>query len=543
LAERRLVVLAACIGLAFAVYWPSLAGGFYNDDAMFLNMADRVLEQPSRLFAERPLGYFRPAWLLYVAAQKLVFGLSPLGYRVVGVALHGVVGFLVWLLVRRALRDTVAAWCATFVFLCLYAHSEAVLWIAAHNSTLAAGLCVGALLLHLRAVESARLGAALLTALAVLAALWTKEPSAVLLAWLPLGEMLLVGWRSPFTRRGLLRGALIAAAVAVFIVSNPSVGAAFRAQSELANAEVRATFAFVEVGRVLESSAQMLSPLAENASHPGPGAAGALLAALLLLAPLALVGVLRRRDLMAPAALGLLLMLTAMVPASMTRLQQPNGSRLYYFPTVGVALLVGVLASLVRGVQVASPSPAPATADTRATALILPAPLRWVPALGLLLFLGWHVRAIRASDAADYRPLSISQTATAVALGPVLADAEGHAVILLEPWLDNLMHLQEFLTLYHGVERARVQRFVQPRAEAGPWLQRQRQLDPGVRVLDWDEPRGFVPATGLPPNRAAGPGVPHAPDALPRLPHVTAFRIAPAPAPAPAPVPAPPGQR
>ena len=95
LIERPLAVLVACLALAFAVYWPSLRGGFYNDDAMFLNMSTRVLEDPAQLFAQNALGYFRPTWLAYMAVQKAAFGLEPFGYHVVGVALHGLTGFLV----------------------------------------------------------------------------------------------------------------------------------------------------------------------------------------------------------------------------------------------------------------------------------------------------------------------------------------------------------------------------------------------------------------------------------------------------------------
>jgi len=508
LAERPLAVLAACVGLALCVYWPSLSDGFYNDDALFLNIAASALEQPARLFTERPLGYFRPGWLAYMAAQRAAFGLAPLGYHLVGVILHGVVGFLVWLLARRLLRDTLASLAAAATFLCLYAHSEAVIWIAAHNSTLAAGLCVAAVLLHLRAVERGTLGAALLTALATLLALWTKEPSAVLLAWLPLSEMLTAGWRSPFTRAGLVRAGLIAAAVVVFALSNPGLANAFRGQEAQEKEEVRATFAFLEPGRVLEASATLLSPLPEADSHEGPGPAVALLSALALALPLLIVARLRR-PLLAPTALALLLLLTAMLPASMTRLQQPNGSRLYYFPTVGAALLVGVAIALLR----ARGTPA----------------LRAAAVAALAVFLGWHVAGIRAADARDYRPVSLAQVRTARQIGAVLEASRGHAVILLEPWIDNLLHLQEFLALYQGVDRARVQRIVQPRAEARAWLDRQRQADPGLIVLDWDDERGLVPATGeLPPQRNSAPGLPRLADDLPRPPTLSAYRIAPA---------------
>jgi len=325
--------------------------------------------------------------------------------------------------------------------------------------------------------------------------------------------MLVAGWRSPFTRAGLLRLALVGAAVVVFVVSNPSIGTAFSGKDQAANTEVRATLAFVEAGRVLEACATLLSPLAEPRSHPGPGPLGWLLSALALIAPLLVVRAVRP-GLLRPAALALLLMLTAMVPASMTRLQQPNGSRLYYFPTVGAALLVGVAIAL-----------APRPRALRAALLLL-----------LAGFLGWHVASIRASDARDYGPVSRAQTRTAEQLAPVLAAAGDHLVILLQPWIDNLLHLQEFLALYHGVERQRVQRFVLPRREAEAWLAQQRQADPGALVLDWDDARGVVPFGGtLPPNRDAAPGLPHRAEDLPTASHVTAFRVLPPSALAPRP--------
>ncbi|MGQ0553999.1 MAG: hypothetical protein ACT4PU_12370 [Planctomycetota bacterium] len=506
--ERPLLVALLCVALAFLVYAPSLGNGFYNDDALFLNHAERVLAEPLAAFTDRPLNYFRPTWSVYVTAQRALFGLQAAGYHAVGIALHGLTGFLVWLLARRLLGSRWPPLAAAAAFVCFFAHSEAPLWIAAHNSTLAAALCTLAVLLHLRAAEPGpfRTGRALLTALVVLLALWAKEPSAVVLAWLPLAEAAVFGLASVFRRAALLRFAFVALAAAVFVASNARLGEAFAdpaAAGAGAPVELRATFSFLSVEGVFGATAWLFSPLrhVHDEARWWHGA-------LLLAAVLSLVAW-RRRALLPAALCAAALLLTAMLPATMTRQLQPNSSRLYYFPTVGAALLVGVAASC---------------AERRAT--------RGLAAAALVAGCVWHGSAIRALNAADYRPIGRLQTQLAEELGPVLASAGPHPVVLAEPWIGNVLHLQEFLLLYWDVAPARVRRTLLDSKLFAEWVARQRQLDPSVQILDWDDAhwegsRGLIPAEGAPPRRNDAPFAPRRAEDLRHEPRVTLLSIAP----------------
>jgi hypothetical protein len=497
--QHPAVVLLACLGVTLLAYGPSLSDGFYNDDALFLNHAGRVLEQPARLLTERPLDYFRPTYGAFVTVQRAAFGLEPRGYHLVGVLLHALTGLLVWRLARLALKEPVPALAAALVFVAFFSHSEGVLWIAAQNSVLAVCLCLGAVLCNLWAASRGGAGRALASAALVLLALCTKEPSAVLLAWLPLTEAVLCGPRRLLTGGALLRYGTVAAALALWLLGNARVGEAFLDEGATGTRELRATLGFVTLDGALGASAWLYSPLVhgDEQAHWWAGA----------LALLGVLGVtaLRRRDLLPAALLGVLLLLSAMVPASMTRLQQINSSRLYYFPTVGAALLAGVVMAwcTAHGAGARAGASAGASAGSGGGAL------RWVGALALVAYLLVLTSAVRDLDRRDYAPVSRDQTRLAVQLGERLGADAPRAVLLIEPWIDNPMHLAEFVQLYAGRAPERVGRQGIPRAEADAWLTRQRRLEPDVPVLDWSEAEGLVPATGAPVgNRDSAPGNP-----------------------------------
>jgi hypothetical protein len=487
--RHPIVVLALCLAVSLMAYAPSLTDGFYNDDALFLNHAGRVLEQPSLLLTERPLNYFRPTYGAFLAVQRAAFGLWAGGYHAVGVLLHALTGLLVGRLAWRALKDPLAALAAALVFVAFFSHSEGVLWIAAQNSVLAVFLCLAAVLCNLWAASKGGLFRAALVAVLVLLALWAKEPSAVLLAWLPLCEVALCGVRRLFLRGSLVRYGLVAAAVVVWYVGNARLGEAFLDESATQGLEIRATLGFVTLDGVLGATAWLYSPFVHGHEQARWWTGAALLSAV--------VGwtAWRRRELLPAVLLGAMLLLTAMVPASMTRLQQINSSRLYYFPTVGAALIAGVAMAGVCG------------RDGHAL------PRRWFGIALLAIYLGTLGLAIRDLDRRDYGPISREQTRLAVQLGERLGEGPAanppRALVLLEPWIDNPMHLAEFVQLYAGRAPARVGRENIPRAEADAWLARRRRLEPEVPVLDWSEADGLVPATGAPPgNRNSAPGNP-----------------------------------
>lgn len=496
---RPSVALGLCLVLALIAYYPALGNGFYNDDALFLNHAGQALERPTALFTERPLNYFRPTWGAWVTAQRALFGLQPAGYYAVGILLHALTGFLVFLLGRRLVRDPVAALAGALAFVAFYSQAEATLWIAAQNSSLMTCLVLLCVLGHLRAVDTGKLVHALLTAVLVGVTLLCKEPGLFALPLMLLLEAGLNGWRSCLSRRALLRWAVVLPVVAAYALYNPRLTEAFTAGGATTATEVRAALGEVTLARVVGASAWLYSPVRHMAADlTAWWGVAALGGAVLLVAGLA-------RDRLRATLLAIGVLLVAMVPACVTLQQQANGSRLYYLPTVGAALLLACVVSALR----ARPA---------------------LGAIGVLLLAGYlvvQVRAIHDLNARDYRLISQLQVRTAEQLGEHVPGPGEARLLLLEPWLDNPMHLREFLFLYHGVARGRVGGGAVERRDWPDWIARQRELDPAVVVLDWTDADGLVPATSLPPKRTSAQGKPRTADTGVRQGTINVMRIAP----------------
>ena len=133
-----------------------------------------------------------------------------------------------------------------------------------------------------------------------------------------------------------------------------------------------------------------------------------------------------------------------------------------------------------------------------------------------------HASAIRDSNRDFYRFLSVEQTATATQLGDILAGSPTGQVFLLEPWIDNVAHLQQFAWLYHGIDPSRVARIARPTGVgADATLLKRRD------VFDWSEDDGFVRATRFPDVRRRHRGGSRIP-APPGRKAIHVFRIAPA---------------
>lgn len=503
--SARLAIAAlALIALSFAAYFPALGNGFYNDDALFLNHAARVLEHPSALWSERPLGYLRPVWSSWVAALHAAFGLAPAGFHLAGILLHAATAFLVFRIAHRLLRDGGCAFAAAAFFATCYAHSEATLWISAHNSSLVCFFALAALLSHLRAIESDSIRDALVTALCVVLMLLSKEPGIVATAWLPLAEWRQRGLRSCFSKRSLARYGLVAAAGVVYLSINHRLLAdAFADAGGGATQELRSTLGFVSFDRLLGTAPWLYSAM----RHVGDDLAPRLGAAMFVAALAFTVLCSRRR--VGDALLATAILLVALAPACSTRLVQFNGSRLYYFPTAGAALLLGAVAAGALDL---------AARFDRARSFRA----GLVAAIAVLAAI--HVAAIHRRNRVDYGPISRSQTLLARSVRAELESRDARVVYLIEPWIDNEMHVREFLEAFAGVAPERVGKLEIPRAEASDWLERQRTVT-GNPVLDCDETGRLFLAAGVPNTRRSAQNASRAADSGIAMPAVRVFAI------------------
>lgn len=107
----QLWLLAAALMLTLVVYWPGLHGGFLFDD--YPNIVDNKGVQPTdasvpalfRAALSSPASEFkRPLASLSFAANYLITGLDPWGWKLTNLIIHLLNGLLVFSLARRLLR-------------------------------------------------------------------------------------------------------------------------------------------------------------------------------------------------------------------------------------------------------------------------------------------------------------------------------------------------------------------------------------------------------------------------------------------------------
>ena len=477
-AFRTLAVCGVCVAIAFLVYAPALRNEFYNDDAYFLGDAKSIGNNAPAILGLNPLGYYRPVWSAWVWALFRIFGLWAAPYFAAGIVLHGVIGSLVWVLARQLRLGATAAWISAIGFLAFYSHSEATLWMAAHNSSLAAGLALLAVVLHLRAMERGGILAAAGASLALMAALFTKETAIAAIVWIPLAQWARFGWRSLFTRESLGRYALHAAAVAAFWFADERIrlGAAMVQDPSTS----RAGLQNVRVSRIVGAFGLLFEPAGVLPVEVcwGRGAAA-------LFVVFAAVAVLRR-DLWRQAVAATAIALVALAPTSATYQQMGTPFRLYYFPTVGAALLLGILWSCLDSPAIAARLGARGGAWLRGAAIV-----------GFAGWVGWCAVGIRAVNDAYYRPQSHAQSAFARRLQPYLSEGRRPRLLFLEPPINQILHIQKFLNLYHDVPEELVTQHILKRADAQGWLDG-RLGDPAVTALEWTADRGILPTKTFP---------------------------------------------
>jgi hypothetical protein len=169
--------------LVAACYGPSVGNDFVWDDRLTA-LAPLDL---TTVLTQRTASYYRPVVMLSFAADRFLWGASPVGYHVTNVAYHLIVCWLLLGLCRALGLGSGIALAAALAFACHPVQSEAVLYISGRTDLLA-GLFV---LLALHAWRRARTpwdSFAFASGAALLAALLCKEAAvAVPLALLARG--------------------------------------------------------------------------------------------------------------------------------------------------------------------------------------------------------------------------------------------------------------------------------------------------------------------------------------------------------------------
>lgn len=130
---------ALVVAVAVLAFLPSLRGGFLADDFVYIaHFRELPWSEWPRLFVQEwssgiwgsPLRELRPFAALSFMGDARLFGGDPLGYRLVNLTLHVLVVFLVFrLTLRYSGNDLVAATIGGLAFALHPAHAETVSWI------------------------------------------------------------------------------------------------------------------------------------------------------------------------------------------------------------------------------------------------------------------------------------------------------------------------------------------------------------------------------------------------------------------------------
>lgn len=149
---KHAALLWAAIALASTVlFWPSLRHGFYQDDFTWLLHSQQARTSPSHLFDSWVSEFKRPLGQSWFFLQYRIFGLHPILFNLVSVALHAATAIaLVSLASVRGipLRTGLAA---SFLFTLGLGHAgKPVLWACSQPILLGTLLLLGCLLVLYR---------------------------------------------------------------------------------------------------------------------------------------------------------------------------------------------------------------------------------------------------------------------------------------------------------------------------------------------------------------------------------------------------------
>jgi Flp pilus assembly protein TadD len=228
----RNAALAALVAvlLPIVLYLPTLSFGFVFDDRPLL-IENPVVQAPRGLgeilttdldpaarAQEAPTtNYLRPLFLGLAAGLYAVFGANPVGWHLMAVLMHGLLGGLAFWLLRREGLGIVGALAASLLFSAHPSHVQSAAWISGIQDLLFALLAILAYLAYRASAEQERPRISRLAPVGVAyaVALLAKEPAVGLLLFVG-GEACWQWWlarhgdehvpRRPWAELGVLAG-------------------------------------------------------------------------------------------------------------------------------------------------------------------------------------------------------------------------------------------------------------------------------------------------------------------------------------------------
>jgi protein O-mannosyl-transferase len=208
---------ALIVLLTIVAYLPALHCGFIwdDDDHLTNNPAMLSVTGLKRIWSSLAVSRYYPLTLTSFWVQRRVWGLDPLPYHAVNIALQAINAVLLWALLRRL--QVRGAWVAAAVWAVHPVNVETVAWVTELKNTQSGLFFLLAVLAFLRFEDGLRPRDYVMTLVFAAAAMLSK-PSTVVLP----GVMLLCAWwrRGRWTHKDFLRMTpLIALAVAMSLLT------------------------------------------------------------------------------------------------------------------------------------------------------------------------------------------------------------------------------------------------------------------------------------------------------------------------------------
>src|SRR3990167_3017977 len=134
---KSLVAFTSIIALTILLYWQITDDCFLRDDFIWIERGLRCIESPGEFLTTTVTGTFRPLVLLVSGGLHLFFGLDSFPHHIFQLLLHGLVVWLLFLIVQKH-SDSLISFqvagitAALFLFSAAYTHN--VFWISSKSS-------------------------------------------------------------------------------------------------------------------------------------------------------------------------------------------------------------------------------------------------------------------------------------------------------------------------------------------------------------------------------------------------------------------------
>jgi hypothetical protein len=140
--KSNVIYCAVIFLVTFGIYWNSLQGDFIWDDRGLILENTSYLESWKNVFSSFTQPFFgttpfyRPLLLVSFILDYQLWGLNPFGFHFSNVLLHGLNGFMVYLLAFLLFKQRTFALSAGLLFATHPIQTEAVAWISGRNDVL-----------------------------------------------------------------------------------------------------------------------------------------------------------------------------------------------------------------------------------------------------------------------------------------------------------------------------------------------------------------------------------------------------------------------